>query len=306
MSTAASLFTGGGLADMGIAAAGFDVRWGVEYDRAIAAHTQAALGHPVYPESVIGFDWQKVEPVDLLWMSPPCQAFSTANANKGETAESLELARACCDAIAALQPRWVVLENVEGYRKSESFAAICDCLSELGYWVSWGVYDAADYGVPQNRRRLILRAIHSMMVHPLPFKRSRCGWYDAIADLLPNLPDAKVPRWLAPHVEKAMQAYAPPILVERQGARSDRPPQMRQGHEPVWTLRASVGANGARTFHYAALKDRVVALDARCLARLQTVPDWYPLPTDARTAGRVIGNGVPCEFARAIGCSFLF
>ena len=50
---------------------------------------------------------------------------------------------------------------------------------------------------------------------------------------------------------------------------------------------------------------RVVKLNARCLARLMTVPDWYELPTSNSLAGRIIGNGIPSLFYQRIAESLL-
>jgi site-specific DNA-cytosine methylase len=45
---------------------------------------------------------------------------------------------------------------------------------------------------------------------------------------------------------------------------------------------------------------RVVQISSRCLARFQTLPDWYNLPAKNNLACKGIGNGVPCSFAKAI------
>ena len=48
---------------------------------------------------------------------------------------------------------------------------------------------------------------------------------------------------------------------------------------------------------------RVLMADRRCMARWQTMPDSYELPANNELSGKIIGNGVPCEFARRLANS---
>jgi hypothetical protein len=57
---------------------------------------------------------------------------------------------------------------------------------QLGYWLHVDVLNAADFGVPQTRRRLVVRAVRGGFVPHLPPKIAWRGWYDAIADLIPR------------------------------------------------------------------------------------------------------------------------
>jgi DNA (cytosine-5)-methyltransferase 1 len=211
MRTFASLFTGGGLADIGAMQAGYEVLWGVEFDAAIAAVANANLPHrdQIYAESVVGFDWSKVERPDHLHMSPPCQDFSVAKTSGKVGNDNDALADACVEAIRTLQPSTVTLENVEGYRKAAGFNRIVDTLWGLGYWVNSEVLNAADMGVPQTRRRLILRAVHGGFPGPLPppVKPWR-GWYEAIEDLIPTLPETEFAPWQLARLPEELKSVA--------------------------------------------------------------------------------------------------
>jgi DNA (cytosine-5)-methyltransferase 1 len=204
MKTFASLFTGGGLADIGAKQAGYSLLWGVELDPTIAAVAQQNLGHPVYQASVVDMDWATLERPDHLHMSPPCQDFSVAKSTGKVSNDNDALAQSCIDAIKALEPSTVTLENVEGYRKAKGFQAIVDALWGLGYWVNVDVLNSADFGVPQTRRRLILRAVKGGFPGPLPEPvRPWKGWYQAIEDLIPTLPETQFAPWQLKRLPKS-------------------------------------------------------------------------------------------------------
>jgi DNA (cytosine-5)-methyltransferase 1 len=129
-------------------------------------------------------------------MSPPCQDFSVAKSTGKISNDNDALAQACIDAIKALEPSTVTLENVEGYRKAKGFQAIVDVLWGLGYWVNVDVLNSADFSVPQTRRRLILRAVKGGFPGPLPEPvKPWKGWYQAIEDLIPTLPETQFAAW---------------------------------------------------------------------------------------------------------------
>jgi site-specific DNA-cytosine methylase len=209
-----------------------------------------------------------------------CKQFSTANANKGEAQLDIDCARKVAEFIQVLQPKHFTLENVEAYRKSKSFHSIVEILHKLGYFCNWQVLNAADFGVPQSRRRLILIAVKDGFIPSLPPKEKHIGWYEAIKDKVHDLPDSDLAAWqwealpkdildhllvspkkdgfhytetrierpvtrsaseLSPCLLADMPLKA--ILLENTGARSDRELQTRAADEPCWTLRA-MGQDG--------------------------------------------------------------
>lgn len=290
MTTFASLFTGGGLADIGAMQAGYELAWGIELDEAISAIANQNLNHrdKVYTASVIGFDWASVERVDHLHMSPPCQDFSAAKTTGKKANPNGEIADACIEAIKALMPGSVTLENVEGYRKAAGFQRIVDALWGLGYWVNVDVLNAADFGVPQTRRRLILRAVLGGFPGPLPPKQSWVGWYEAIEDLIPSLPESQFAEWQLvnplskPHLCSGKDRVGPEYIE----------PVRVLADAPCFTLRAS----DQKVVHKIFISDeRIYRLTEKAFAALSTLPKWYTNPTF-----KIIGNGVPCLMMRRI------
>lgn len=279
--TSADLFSGAGGVAKGAKLAGYEHAWGLEYSPAIAEIYRENIGQ-VYVQDILEANPYKFEKIDLLHASPVCKSFSTANANKGEKQLDIDCAKKVVEFIQVLQPPTFTLENVQAYAKSKAFNIIVEALYAQGYWVNYQVLNAADFGVPQSRRRLILIAVKSGFIPPLPPKQKHVGWYAAIADLVHDLEDTDLApwqwkalpseireHWLVAHFSDQgnfasgrTKAAASPairviageaacngvrnykaILIESTGARSDRELQTRTANEPCWTLRA-MGQDG--------------------------------------------------------------
>jgi DNA-cytosine methyltransferase len=240
--TCATLFSGGGLADIGLKAAGLTPLWAVEYDAEIAAVYAANHGDHVIVGDVRGVNFATLPAPDLLWASPPCPSFSVAKTGRGETATDLEIAGAVARAIRTLRPRCFVLENVEGYVHSKSYRLIRAALDGLDYWSDAEVVNAADMGVPQTRRRLILRARAGGWMQPSrpwPAPLPWVGWYAAIEDLIPTLPESAFAPWQLKRLPKEIRES---VLVEGTGNQWNSEAAsvtVARSDEPVGTIRAA-------------------------------------------------------------------
>lgn len=311
----ATLFTGGGGADIGMRQAGIDMRWGVEINPAIAAVANANLGGHVQVGDILSCDAGDFEPVDVLHASPPCPSFSQAKVGAVETAHDIQLARQTAHFVTTLLPRVFTLENVWLYRFSRSWHIIEDALHGAGYWVSMALVNAADHGVPQTRKRMIVRAVRGGFVPYLPEPTAWIGWYAAIEDILHTLPESQFAEWQKARMPKLLASFLMQVQGEGgDGVRlADEPmqtvtanhgaakyraflapgqdfTQTRQANEPSYTISATELKHGSR-----ALLDtgKVVSMTPRALARFQSIPDWYVLPDNARLAAKGIGNAVP-------------
>lgn len=133
---------------------------GIEKEKNARA-TRAAAGHYTWPEG----DMTKVETVDLintygviegLIGSPPCQDFSPAGRKAGLDGLRGQLIWEPMRFIQDLAPMWVAMEEVKEclpiWRMYE------EALREMGYYTWSGILNAADYGVPQKRKRAIFMA----------------------------------------------------------------------------------------------------------------------------------------------------
>jgi DNA (cytosine-5)-methyltransferase 1 len=170
--TAIDLFAGCGGLTQGLKDAGFCVVAGVEID-ALAQETY----HANHPEVALWGDITEVNTLsmkrrlhlrkgqlDLLAGCPPCQGFTALRTLNGKRHIDdprndlvLEFARFVRDFL----PRAVMFENVPRLEQDRRFAELLKDLAALGYGVDCDVLNAADFGVPQRRKRLILVAVRN-------------------------------------------------------------------------------------------------------------------------------------------------
>jgi DNA (cytosine-5)-methyltransferase 1 len=94
--------------------------------------------------------------VDLIIASPECTHHSIARGAKPLDEESRKSGRFVLPFIRAMAPRWIVLENVPRMRSWSGFAEMVKQIERCGYQLNMQVLDAADFGVPQTRRRLFI------------------------------------------------------------------------------------------------------------------------------------------------------
>ena len=171
--TVLELFSGCGGAALGLHRAGWQHHACIEWDK-YAAATLLEAGLPGVHGDVRKFDYQPyTNRTDLMWASPPCQAGSTAGKRKG-AGDDRNGWPWTMDAIDAVKPTWFLAENVLGWtyhrkgckRRSRGLTCI-GCywerwiLPELRSrfaFVGWWRVNAANYGTPQHRRRVILWA----------------------------------------------------------------------------------------------------------------------------------------------------
>jgi DNA (cytosine-5)-methyltransferase 1 len=165
---AIDLFSGCGGLTLGLKQAGFLVIGAVELDP-IAVHTYRA-NHKrvrVWSQDIRSLDPRVVMralklrrgQLDLLAACPPCQGFSTMRTLNGrrEIQDPLnDLVMEFLRFVKATFPKSIMLENVPGLATDKRFLSVINHLRRWGYKCKFAVLNAAHYGVPQRRRRLIL------------------------------------------------------------------------------------------------------------------------------------------------------
>jgi DNA (cytosine-5)-methyltransferase 1 len=167
---AIDLFSGCGGLTLGLKQAGFRVIAAVE-NNDLAVETYRANHHrvKVWPKDirqlpvtfVMRHHGLKRGELDLLAGCPPCQGFSSITKLNGKKRTSIQqnkLIDHFLRYVRQLFPRAVMIENVPGLKRSRKFRELRRALNKLGYRCNYAVLNAADFNVPQRRRRFILVA----------------------------------------------------------------------------------------------------------------------------------------------------
>jgi len=261
--TVLDLFCGAGGLSLGFEKAGFQTICAIDHnDAALKTYTQN-LRHPAqkYGLDEVGLVFPEA---DVIVGGPPCQGFSSAGMRRnGDRRNSLV---ACfAQTVAQIRPRAFLFENVEGFLTAENGARVMDLLEPLlaaGYRIHLRKVNAANYGVPQHRKRVIaIGGLHWEPTFPNPTHTA----FGAPGALLASkhLP-------LAPTVGESLGDLPPAATT---------PPGYPLGH---W-FRALEGADLERA---KAMKPGMTMRD---------LPDALHHPSYRRRAFRRVMDGTPTE-----------
>lgn len=244
-----SLFSGGGLADIGAKAAGFNLVAANEYDQDIANVYIKNHGDHMRVGDIRDQNPRHYPDCDLLHASPVCTNASIANADGEESPIDIATARKTAEFIRVKKPRFFTLENVAGYRSFQSFKIIMGALDDLGYFYDVSILNAADFGVPQTRRRLIVRAVKNGFVPPLPKAVRWVGWYEAVENLIDQFPLTKFAPWQMARLPIEAQTS---LLLAGSGNTNFKDAQPGYGvqtqQQPAHTIGAEGGGRFPRAF----------------------------------------------------------
>ena len=167
---AIDLFAGLGGMTQGATAAGVDVVWAANHwPDAVETHARNHPGTEHACQDLQQANWAQVPAHDLLLASPCCQGHSNARgADKSHHDSSRSTAWAVVSAAEMHKPGVFIVENVAEFMQWELFGVWRQAMHALGYSIAPHVLDAADFGVPQNRKRMFLVGTRSK--HPIKLK----------------------------------------------------------------------------------------------------------------------------------------
>lgn len=191
--TVIDLFAGVGGLSLGFEMEGFDILLANEFDQSIAtAYKENHKSTNVVVGDITSLDLSKVfgEYVNKIYVvigGPPCQGFSQKGKRKTINDERNFLFKHYVEVVKFVKPKYFVMENVPNLLTAEKgffLNEIKGLFKDYGYSIRYGILNAADYGVPQNRRRAIIigKYLANPPELPLPCKQKLTIW-DAISDL---------------------------------------------------------------------------------------------------------------------------
>lgn len=191
--TVIDLFAGVGGLSLGFEMEGFDILLANEFDQSIAtAYKENHKSTNVVVGDITSLDLSKVfgeyvNKIDVVIGGPPCQGFSQKGKRKTINDERNFLFKHYVEVVKFVKPKYFVMENVPNLLTAEKgffLNEIKGLFKGYGYSIRYGILNAADYGVPQNRRRAIIigKYLATPPELPLPCKQKVTIW-DAISDL---------------------------------------------------------------------------------------------------------------------------
>jgi DNA (cytosine-5)-methyltransferase 1 len=235
---------------------------------------------------------------DVLLAGPPCQPFSVTGHQQGQS-DSRNGLPAVLAAVERYLPRVVVLENVPALKAQHEdyFRGVIKRLIKLGYSVDWAILNAADFGVPQNRRRLFVVAHPGGFSFPLPPKLRRFATVeDALGSMTRRMP--KKARIVTP----AMDVY---IAKYEADCRCKQPRDLKRNMPSRTVTCRNLAGSTSDSLRIKLPNGQRRRLTPREAARLQSFPDWFRFSGSATSQFRQIGNAVPPLLAKAVAAAVM-
>lgn len=318
------LFSGCSGFSTGLLDAGFRVVSGIDFDRSSIEcydYNHSYRGSKGVVSDISQLSGRKlleisgVDSCDLLVGGPPCQAFSIAGKRRALEDVRGQLIFDFVRLVSEVKPQVFIMENVPNITKFDQgnlFSTIITSLSELGYYVDYKVLYAADYGIPQMRKRVfVVGCQHQQLSFPEPTHCSEPSplfqtlpRYVSTQDAIGDLPDVTTEESkLIPNHEPTLHG---PQMIEafeklKPGTRDRKTFHDKLHPEKLsYTLRAGSGNfSPLRPVHYQYPR----VLTVRESARIQSFSDdfiWVDsIPRMQQY--RQVGNAVPPLMAQKLG-----
>lgn len=332
------LFCGAGGLSLGLKNAGFPIKLGVDLDKHCEFPFTKNIGAKFLEKDIKELTSENLKEAfkgakfKILVGCAPCQSFSphTHKVNH-EGVSKWSMLSEFLRLITESQPDIVSMENVpqiRNYNDGESFQSFVKGLENEGYNVSWKIVFCPDYGIPQNRKRLVLLASKHGEIHLIPPTHTK-DKYISVKEAIGHLPklkagtsDKKDTLHKAANLSeinfKRIRASKPggswrdwpkellPECYRRESGKSYGSVYGRmKWNKPSPTITTQFYGYGTGRFGH---PTQARALSLREGAILQSFPENYMfLQEDEKIhtthVARLIGNAVPVKLGEAIGKS---
>lgn len=245
--------------------------------------------------------------IDLVAAGPPCQAFSILGRRGALDDPRGKLALKYFELVAEIRPRAFVFENVPGLlttNKGADWKHLIEYAQKVtGYHLSWKRLNAASFGIPQSRERVVVVGFRENIPFEFPTVPTGSGADKLIQEAPAGSPSA----WALEHIEglpnhdirehgdRVRQRY---IKIPPGGRDTTDHTDRIHPFRPSGTVLVGSSAGGGRP-HIHPYHPRVITV--REGARLQSFPDWYRFHGTGTAQYRQVGNAVPVLLAYEIG-----
>ena len=298
-----SLFSGCGGADLGIVggftfnnkkynALPFNLIYASDIDqKALNTHKLNFSSEKTVCADICNVPSEDIPEHDLLVGGFPCQSFSTVNPNKDPFDDRANLYKQMVRIAADKKPKIVIAENVKGFmtlHRGQIFKRVIKAFEDAGYVMHTQLINAADYGVPQKRERVILVGIRKdlNLTFQFPAKTHENTW-TPLSVAVPELALQEPKYYFS---ERAVQGM--------KNAKNNMKRGLYQNlNEPCLTVTSHLAKVSLNS------RDPVLLVDAekelyrrftpREAARIQSFPDTFEFAGSETDAYRQIGNAIP-------------
>ena len=320
-----SFFTGAGGLDLGFKKAGAQILYANEFDKKIWSTFELNFTKQsntyLDKRSITEVDASEVPDCDGIIGGPPCQSWSEAGALRGIKDKRGQLFFDFIRILEAKQPLFFLAENVSGMlagRHKEALKNIIDLFEKSGYAVTYQLLNTSDYGVPQDRKRVIFvgyrKDLGKQFVHPAPttfVNDQKLTLKDVIWDLRKNALPAKEKnqsnheKCKVPNHEYMIGGFST-IYMSRNRVRpwNGQSFTIQAGgrHAPIHPQAPEMEHIHKNKKIFVPGKEHLYRrLSVRECARIQTFPDDFTFDYDNIAEGyKMIGNAVPVNFAKLL------
>lgn len=298
-----SLFSGAGGLDLGFIKAGHSIIWANDLFSDAVATYRKNIGNHIIEKDIKKIPSTGIPDCDMVIGGFPCQGFSVANTKRHTGDERNELYKELLRVIKDKQPLFFVAENVKGIlslNKGETFKMILNDFKSLNYKVQYRVLNAADYGVPQTRERVIIVGVRNDVDFTYHYPEQTNSKTDSILyphwitvkEAIGEFPDPDKPNDLKNHTYSKYKIEYSIYL----GHRKIDP------DKPCPTITARGDNKGGVVVH--PHPNGLRRMTCRELATIQTFPIDFEFVGNNSSVYRQIGNAVPVELAYHIAKQF--
>jgi DNA (cytosine-5)-methyltransferase 1 len=327
--TAVDVFCGAAGLSAGLKASGLNVVAGIDFDSACRYPFEENIGTTFVEADICQITSANVSElfgdagIRLLAGCAPCQPFSGYTTRRREADSRWQLLLEFLRLVEDVRPELVTMENVPRLRHLPLWAEFVSRLKAAGYQVDWGVLNAAQYGVPQNRSRLVLVAsLLGPIKLPAPSHQKPLTARSAIGGQPPIGAGVKNPTDPLHSARSLTQINLERIRLSKPaGTNRDWPEELRaechraehvrypsvygrmSWDRPAPTMTTQFYGFGNGRFGHPE-QDRAITLREGAL--LQSFPADFKFVAPGkrinfREVGRLIGNAVPPALGKAIG-----
>ena len=309
-----SLFSGAGGLDLGFEKVGFNVVWANEYDSSIWETYEKNHKAPLDKRDIRQIDISEIPECDGIIGGPPCQSWSEAGALRGIDDARGKLFFEFIRILQNKKPRFFLAENVSGMlanRHNDAVQNIVRMFEESGYSVYISLLNAANYGVPQDRKRVFYVGFRSDIKSTFSFppqRDNKITLNQAIFDLketaIPALPKNKTngENCIVPNHEYMTGGFSS-IYMSRNRVRSwdEQSFTIQAGgrHAPIHPQAPKMKFIEQNIREFIVGSEHLYRrLSVRECARIQTFPDSFRFYyNDVADGYKMIGNAVPVRLA---------